>query len=349
MTTSREGTPASRGPTGWIRWIGLCTVGLMAGAVLLGLAYQSAAEWRDMARLAPPGKLVETNGIRLHLHEMGGEHAGPVVVLEAGGGSVAAQWGWIQPAVAEFARVVSYDRPGLGWSDPAPEPLDGARIAEYLHDALHALGIEGPYVHVGHSVGSPLGRALAQRYPDQVAAMVKVDPRYLRTEEYLGEGARRAGETMKRWLPLLARLGVPRILSAADELASGLPSPQREEGIAFFSSYRHLKGMATEWDMGNRTTDALAARGEDYGDLPMIILSAGRSDAEFDEEARRRFTELQGGMTKLSTRAEHRHVPGADHFTIVTEREHAAHVTEAIRQVIEQVRSERRGWTRSPR
>ncbi len=340
MKGRSEKRPSPISPMGWVirAWAG--AVGLVAGLALLGLIYQTAAEWRDMTRLSPPGVLVPTHGIRLHLHEMGSGHAGPVVILEAGGGSMVAQWGWIQPAVAEFARVVSYDRPGLGWSDPAPEPLDGTRIAEYLHDALQAQGIPGPYIHVGHSVGSPLGRAFASRYPHQVVAMVKVDPRYLRTEEYLGEKAYRDGEAMKRWLPWIARLGIPRILNAADGLASGLPPRQRDEGIAFFSSTRHLKGMATEWDMGNRTTDALAAIGEDYGDLPILILSAGRSDGEFDEEARRRFTELQVGMTALSTRAEHRSVADADHFTIVTERHHAVHVIEAIRERVDQARRE---------
>ena len=40
------------------------------------------------------------------------------MVLDAGTPGFSAQWGWIQPAIAEFATVVSYDRPGLGWSDP---------------------------------------------------------------------------------------------------------------------------------------------------------------------------------------------------------------------------------------
>jgi pimeloyl-ACP methyl ester carboxylesterase len=319
------------------RWVGRITIGtagLVGAAVLLAMAVHAIADQRDRARFPPPGSLVATHGIRLHLHEMGGDRDGPTVILEAGGGSFSAQWAWVQPAVAEFTRVVSYDRPGLGWSDAATEPLDGTRIAEYLYAALRAEGIPGPYVHVGHSVGSPLGRAFAQRYPEEVVGMVKVDPRYLRTEEYLGERANRAGETMKRWLPLLARLGVPRLLNAADELASGLPPRQRAEGIAFFSSTRHLIGMSTEWDMGNRTTDALAASGEDYGDLPMIILSSGRIDGEFDQAARQRFTALQAGMTRLSTRAEHRMVADADHFTIVTEREQAAHVVAAIRDIV---------------
>jgi pimeloyl-ACP methyl ester carboxylesterase len=334
-----------RGDRRALRWAGRVTLGaaaLAAGAALLGMTYQSVAERRDMARYAAPGAMVETHGIRLHLNEMGSGHEGPVVILEAGGGSFSAQWAWVQPAVAEFARVVSYDRPGLGWSDPATEPLDGTRIAEYLHAALREQGIEGPYIHVGHSVGSPLGRAFARRYPNQVVGMVKVDPRYLRTEEYLGDSAYRAGETMKSWLPLIARLGIPRLLNAADDLASGLPPRQREEGIAFFSSTRHLTGMSKEWDMGNRTTDVLAASGEHYGDLPIVILSSEQTDGEFDQEARRRFTALQVGMTGLSTEAEHRLVAGADHFTIVTEREHAAEVTAAIRDLVDRVRDANR-------
>lgn len=301
---------------------------------VVGATWQELAERRDRGRFPPPGVLVEVDGVRLHLHLSGERQDGPVVILEAGGGSFSAQWAWVQPAVAEFARVVSWDRPGLGWSGPATEPLDGTRIAELLHAALGDLGIRGPYVHVGHSVGSPLGRAFAQRFPGEVVGMVKVDPRYLRTEEYLGDGAARAGENMKRWLPMLARLGVPRLLNGAADLAAGLPQRQREVGVAFFSSTAHLRGMASEWDMGNRTTDALEVAGEHYGDIPIVILSSGRTDREFDDAARQRFTGLQAQMTALSSRAEHRMVDGANHYTIVTDRAHAAEVVAAIRTVL---------------
>jgi len=54
--------------------------------------------------------------------------------------------------------VVSYDRAGLGWSDPSPAPRDAVTMAVELHAALHAAGVPGPFVLAGHSCGGqPLG------------------------------------------------------------------------------------------------------------------------------------------------------------------------------------------------
>ena len=44
------------------------------------------------------------------------------VVLEAGLGGTIEDWARVQPEVAKFARVFSYDRAGLGQSEKAPTP-----------------------------------------------------------------------------------------------------------------------------------------------------------------------------------------------------------------------------------
>jgi pimeloyl-ACP methyl ester carboxylesterase len=54
----------------------------------------------------------------------------PVVIIEAGAGNGAEAWSKVQPAIAEFARVCAYDRPGLRrhWVDgemPAAPTPDG--------------------------------------------------------------------------------------------------------------------------------------------------------------------------------------------------------------------------------
>ena len=47
---------------------------------------------------------------------------GPTVILDSGMAVPAAGWILVQPEVARFARVCSYDRAGYGWSEPGPEP-----------------------------------------------------------------------------------------------------------------------------------------------------------------------------------------------------------------------------------
>src|SRR5262249_16385515 len=71
----------------------------------------------------PPGKLVDVGGWRLHLNCTGEARASqPTVILEAGVGDFSVEWSLVQPGVAKFARVCSYDRAGDGWSDLGPHP-----------------------------------------------------------------------------------------------------------------------------------------------------------------------------------------------------------------------------------
>jgi pimeloyl-ACP methyl ester carboxylesterase len=98
------------------------------------------------------------------------------VVFENGAGAPLEMWGKVQPEVSKFARTVSYDRAGFGLSDDSPLPRDGRHIAGDLRRALLSAGITPPYILVGASFGGPYIRVFAGLYPDDVAAMVLVDP-----------------------------------------------------------------------------------------------------------------------------------------------------------------------------
>ena len=120
-----------------------------------------------------PGKLVNVGGYRLHLNCTG--KSGPTVVLIAGAGDFSFDWGLVQPDVARFTRVCSYDRGGIAWSDPGPTPRTMKQDAYELHTLLKAARIKAPYVLVGHSIGGLIARIYAERYPNEVAGMVLVD------------------------------------------------------------------------------------------------------------------------------------------------------------------------------
>ena len=101
----------------------------------------------------------------------------PTVILESGAGGGANAWVKVQPDVASFTRVCSYDRANIpgGASDPAPKPRTGKDVVADLHGALSAAGVPGPYVLVGHSDGGLFVRLYASTFPEDVAGMVLVD------------------------------------------------------------------------------------------------------------------------------------------------------------------------------
>ena len=126
--------------------------------------------------------MVDAGGYRVHLYCTG--TGSPTVVVTGGGFSF--DWGLIQPEVAKFTRICTYDPSGTAWSDSylieqngkksAPRCAD--RVLE-LHSVLQNARVPGPYVIVGFSIGGLVGRLYTRRYPDEVAGMVVVDHAFI--------------------------------------------------------------------------------------------------------------------------------------------------------------------------
>src|SRR5690348_7561191 len=118
---------------------GRITLAVLALAVAGVIAHDvlAAVERRERA----PGQFIDVGGHRLHIVASGLDQPGPTVLLECGiGGSTAASWAWERRAIQSFAPVVSYDRAGLGASDPGPMPRDGITLVTELHTALERGG-----------------------------------------------------------------------------------------------------------------------------------------------------------------------------------------------------------------
>ena len=141
-----------------MRFSGVVILGLVVGSLQVEGSHQ------------PPGRLVDIGGRNLHLNCTGSGR--PTVVLEAGGGAYAIDWALVQPRIAEKTRVCSYDRAGLGWSDPGPADETVEQTVADLHAALSRAGEKGPYILVGASVGGAFVRAYQRSFPGDVASLV---------------------------------------------------------------------------------------------------------------------------------------------------------------------------------
>jgi pimeloyl-ACP methyl ester carboxylesterase len=243
--------------------------------------------------------------------------------------------------------VVAYDRPGQGYSDQAPPGLDAQQLARDLHTALQQVGVPGPYITVGHSMGALFARSFAALYPDEVVGLVLVDPRNrdLATDnaEIFQQDAAQSGADeplFLRVMPLAAGLGAARLLDPMKPYVDQLPPEEGGQARAAAASPEYWRSIYPDGRLGESAAALLAAQGGSLGDRPLIILSAETPDMTFDASARPRFTAMHARMaTTLSTRGEHRLVPGADHQTIVTNPQYAQAISDAVREVV--VRSSR--------
>ncbi len=139
--------------------------------------------------------LLNIGGQKLHLETQG--ESGPTVVFEGGLGNDSTTWKSVVGPIATFAKVVLYDRPGLGKSLPMSNtrsPVTADQVATSLHALLNIAGIAPPYILVGHSLGGLYVQMFARKYPKEVSGVVLLDssstdaPNELKTRARLKPG-----------------------------------------------------------------------------------------------------------------------------------------------------------------
>ena len=258
---------------------------------------------------SPPGKLVDVGGWRLHLNCAGSsKRNGPTVVLEAGSGDFSFDWSLVQPSVARFSRVCSYDRAGNAWSDLGPRPRTMKQIAYELHTALKTAGVKGPYVLVGQSIGGLLIRTFNNLYPKEVVGMVLVDSTHEDTQLFLNGKIQRMRELAQgRTLPpiqtaispadktltpeerrqienFLKQIGPPKIEEPYNRLP---PNIQAVRLWALSQPQHYAADNDPYW--GEEFAELYAARKtHEYplGDIPLIVLTRGKSEYPDTESGR---------------------------------------------------------------
>lgn len=148
-------------------------------AISLLLVSLAAACARRAEDASPARHVVEVAGRQVRVESAGlrGRKPGQtVVVFESGAGTEIDHWGGVLPAVAAFAPVLAYERPGIGQSEWDGRPPTPEHSVAVLRSLLATLDVPPPYVLVGHSWGGILVRYFAGRHPDDVAGLVYIDP-----------------------------------------------------------------------------------------------------------------------------------------------------------------------------
>lgn len=293
---------------------------------------ESAAEpapYLKPQRLVPVGK-----GRTINLICLGS--GSPTVVLTAGMGSWSVVWRWVQPPLARSTRVCAWDAAGFGFSSPSSEPQDAVHLTQDLEQTLKEADVPGPYLMVGHSAGAFVALRFADRHPKSVVGIVLLDPALPEQDS-----------VMKRVAPKFALFVDGSWSAQAESLrhcAAGLKSGALKHGTPEFdectaaprmpAAFSALEVSLTRLNANPARMLTEASQLDNfvqrevinpqrrYGDMPLIVLTAGRRDLppEAPADAReqmplfyREAERAHEAYAALSTRGHDQLVPDSAH------------------------------------
>lgn len=294
-----------------------------------GVVYESVMEAKEREAFPAPGQLVDVNGHQMHIYCTGTFTPGnPVVILESGAGENLYNFLALQSRISEFARVCSYDRSGIGWSETASAVRTAGQKADELHQLLISAGVPGPYLLVGHSFGGLVARLYSARHAGDVAGLVLVDS--TNAEDFI------------TYSPLLAKVLPVDVYAGGFLQTAGflrlfrVESEVLSESFAFLSPdlvpaarvlalrASSLRTAASEiFFMSESAREAVAAG--DLGDIPVVaFITSAEEDGSFPENYEEHFRQL-------STDSEVQRVDGSHYVHM----EHAELVVEAVQQMLQ--------------
>lgn len=268
-------------------------------------------------------------------------NAGPTVVFDAGlaePGSLA--WAGVLPAVAAQARVIAYDRAGVGASDQAlPLSVDG-EIADL--SALLTEAGDGRCVLVGHSWGGLLAQLVAFSHPDLVAGLVLVDPAHEETMAAVPWPLQLALSAPGNAALLLHSVGLLGhvVRSTYRPFARRLTEdPQLQILIldAYASSFvqrTQVRMLRDENRLGSKSIPLIRQirAASSLPDVPVVVFSATKG---LPKGMRGRWTKLQADLVETAARGEHIIAADTGH---AIHQERPEQVANAVIHLVEHVR-----------
>lgn len=298
-------------------------------------------------------------GRRMHFVCVGS--GSPTIVFEQGGEGWIVNWRKVQTRASRISRTCFYDRAGFGLSDPPKGDITELAVTNDLESLLKSQGIKEPVVLVAHSIGGFYATLFADRFPEQVAGMVLIEPGF---DGQFGpkdpDQRRREIEAMRA-----GGKGLDRCADLARKVAIGQKDPQGCFGLPDGLT-RDEAGYVTQMFVRPEWYEAEANQSDHYfpagpaddseswvqerqvrrkfGEMPLVVLtaqSAPREAVQDDkayEEASNRWKEGHRALARRSSRGSWLEVPSSEHF-IQLDQPQA--VLDAITGVVTDVRRRR--------
>jgi pimeloyl-ACP methyl ester carboxylesterase len=279
-------------------------------ALILSSCLTGKSQAPNTSRPLPLGTLVDVGGYRVHLYCLG--QGSPTVMIA---GAFSFDWALVQPDVAKFTRVCTFDSSGTAWSDPiktATAPTCNQRVDE-IHQLIMRAPVDGPYVLVGYSVGAQWARLYAARYSNNIVGMVIVDHAFIPDQGPTRKAAH-SHSLPQGYSPPTLVSDAPIVLDFQDDVNfSKLPKHDQELHTWALSE----NPIQPDYEMAKDCfADLAMVTGKSrfpLGDMPLAVISTGNETPSY--------LKLQTDLMALSHRSEHVIAWNSTHMVLLDEPE----------------------------
>ncbi|WNQ12518.1 alpha/beta hydrolase [Paenibacillus aurantius] len=294
------------------KWIRKGMLGLLAFVMIVmavGYVYQRVGLRQDRKAYQPVGKLYEISGHKMHLYTAG---EGDTTVVMASGWGTSSPYASFYPLYAglvSHTKIAVYDRFGYGFSDVSGIPRNVNTITDEMHELFQKSELKPPYILVGHSLGSLEVIRYAQRFPDEVKAILLEEggsPEFYSTNPEMIYVSTIAN--------VLRQVGVARLLTHTSTFlkgtAPGVPETIKEMDRMAVAAKLGNRDMADERRQMNKNA-AIVLEAKKTLSIPLIVLTAdGFGKLNMDSAWR----DSQAVLPAWSTLGKQIIVKDADHY-----------------------------------
>jgi len=318
---------------------------LLAAGLLSGVLYETVGAWQDNRVIARVGRSVDIGGRSLNIACAG--DGTPTVVFESGRVSPGYVWVPTHREVSKFTRACWYDRAGLGWSDPGPDPNWGDSAARDLHALLERAGVKSPLVLVGHSFGGYIIRLYVEAYPHEAAGLVFVDAAHEDAGTIRGMPYR-ARPNLPRWLIHAIATGVSYVgfTRFVERGERARPQAWTEQEFDTLTRLRRRRtaGIADAAEGPEVATSSLVRSTHRWEQLPIVVLSQAkmpRNDTPEGESERSVVRDWIALQRELAARSRRGRLVLTDSGHGIPLEDPAA-IVSAVRELVDELRGDSR-------
>jgi pimeloyl-ACP methyl ester carboxylesterase len=276
----------------------------VAFILFIGFVYERIGEYTDAKIYPPVGEMVDINNHKISVFSKG--EGDKTVVFCSGheGPSSYADFYPLYNEISNYAKVVTYDRPGHGWSEVTDTPRDIDSIVKEMHDALKESGQKAPYILVGHSFASLEVIRFTQIYKNEVSGLVLIDGG---NPQYYADTGLEIPKSREYTFKFLKSIGIARlIVNHTDSFSKNFnlyPDDLKQLYLSMILKTMYNKNIIDEGNLGKASAETVLENGH-LGDLPIKILTAPYDSA---------WNNTQAELKDWSTNSEQIVVDGAGH------------------------------------